>query len=216
MDYYVYVYLDIRKPGVYQYGSYVFEYQPFYVGKGTAGRYKQHLSEAKNNHITDRSRNLHKCNIINKIRRELINDPVVVFPHENLSPNDAIALEIELIGLIGRYNTSEGPLTNITKGGQGGCGSHSKETKQKMSEAHLGREFSEETKQRMSYSHHRRTDWIVVDPTGEEIQTSSLSKFCIDNELDYRAMLKVSQRTEQNKHVFRAKRHKGYTCRKAV
>lgn len=33
-NYYVYIYLDPRKPGKYKYSKCEFEYEPFYVGKG--------------------------------------------------------------------------------------------------------------------------------------------------------------------------------------
>lgn len=33
--YYTYVYLDPRRPGNYEYGNFLFAYEPFYVGKGT-------------------------------------------------------------------------------------------------------------------------------------------------------------------------------------
>jgi len=39
MGYNVYIYLDPRKPGHFQYSeSLIFEYEPFYVGKGKPGR----------------------------------------------------------------------------------------------------------------------------------------------------------------------------------
>ena len=41
--FYVYVYLDPRKPGNYVYGEYSFDYEPFYVGKGSNGRCTIHL-----------------------------------------------------------------------------------------------------------------------------------------------------------------------------
>lgn len=42
--FYVYIYLDPRKPGKYQFNKYCFLNQPFYVGKGKKDRYKHHLS----------------------------------------------------------------------------------------------------------------------------------------------------------------------------
>ena len=40
---YVYVFLDTSKKGTVQYGEYKFEYQPFYVGKGTFDRCDEHF-----------------------------------------------------------------------------------------------------------------------------------------------------------------------------
>ena len=36
--FYVYVYLDPRKPGSFKFGEYEFDYEPFYVGKGKKNR----------------------------------------------------------------------------------------------------------------------------------------------------------------------------------
>lgn len=41
--FYVYALLDPRKPGKYKYGEYEFDYEPFYVGKGSGDRCEHHL-----------------------------------------------------------------------------------------------------------------------------------------------------------------------------
>ena len=46
MPCYVYVYLDPRKPGIFGYGEYKFDHEPFYVGYSSRHfRMSEHLRE---------------------------------------------------------------------------------------------------------------------------------------------------------------------------
>ena len=83
--FYVYVYLDPRKPGDYIYGEYHFDYEPFYVGKGRYNRLYIHLK--KNIY------NPHFHNKIKKIQKECKHDPFVIPFKKQLSENDAFDLE---------------------------------------------------------------------------------------------------------------------------
>ena len=112
MNSYVYIYLDTRKPGIFTYSDIEFKYEPFYVGKGFGYRAYEHINEK-------RVVNIHKSSKINKIKQcGLL--PEIVFLYENLSDYDAKRIEIEIIDKIGRY--PDGPLTNMTKGGDGSLG----------------------------------------------------------------------------------------------
>ena len=55
---------------------------------------------------------------INKIIREGFR-PIVIKMFENLSYEDAIRIEIEIIYKIGRFDLKKGPLVNLTDGGEG-------------------------------------------------------------------------------------------------
>lgn len=134
---YVYVYLDPRKPGKYIYGSFIFDHEPFYVGKGKEYRDGKHLKEAKK-----RKGNSHpKIAKIQKIWSEGL-EPIIVHPQINLTNDQACDLEKKLVSLIGRYDLNLGPLTNLSDGGEASAfGSHFKnraspteETKKKISE----------------------------------------------------------------------------------
>jgi len=109
--YYVYVLLDPRKSGPFYYGNWKFEYQPFYVGKGTGNRFKFHR-------MNSGTTNPFKANIINKIRREG-KEYIELIKINNISNNKACILEKKLIKVIGRRTLSEGPLVNLTSGGEG-------------------------------------------------------------------------------------------------
>lgn len=117
--FYVYIYLDPRKPGNYTYGDYSFEYQPFYVGKGHGNRMYAHLNCGE---IIKPSTiyNL-KSNKIKKIKlAKLV--PIIIKVHDNLSESDAFKLERTLINIIGKLADHTGPLTNISNGNGGWSG----------------------------------------------------------------------------------------------
>lgn len=102
--YYVYIY---RHP---------ITYTPFYVGYGKNDRHLAHLNEAKLNPTPKRYE--YKLNTIRKILRDGL-EPVIQIVDSNLSKEQACELEIFLISEIGRLSEN-GPLTNITPGGNGG------------------------------------------------------------------------------------------------
>jgi hypothetical protein len=115
---YVYVYLDIRKPGKYSYKNLnvSFLFEPFYIGKGIRNRYLDHLGVLEN--FSLRKFN-YKENKIRKIYQDTQRTDFVIKLTENLSDKDACELERLFIQSIGRYEFQTGPLTNLTDGGDG-------------------------------------------------------------------------------------------------
>lgn len=105
--YYVYALLDPRKKGDYNYGNLNFEYEPFYVGKGCGKRMSKHSFEDKSNPF--------RSNKIKKILKEG-KKYLSIQIFKNLTEKNAFKKEKEIIKLIGRKN---GPLTNLTDGGEG-------------------------------------------------------------------------------------------------
>ena len=154
-NFYVYIYLDPRKPGKYEYGDYCFLYEPFYVGKGTRRRWKMHLEE--HSLKIDSFKNRKIKNIL-KEGYDLKKYNIKIF--KNISNIDASKIEIELIKIIGRHDLKEGPLTNHTDGGEGCSGRIvSEETKRKLSESHMGKKMSKEARKKMSESKKGSKSW---------------------------------------------------------
>lgn len=128
-DYYVYVYLDTRKGGIYTYGDLIFDYEPFYVGKGRDRRMFFHLYECSG------CKSKIRFNRIRSIRKSGM-EPVVLKVIDNLLERDALEMEKKIIQLIGRKDLNAGPLINLTDGGEGESGwKWSDEQKQKLSDS---------------------------------------------------------------------------------
>lgn len=153
-EHYVYVYLDPRRPGRWEYilpsGRKVcFPYRPFYVGKGKGDRSLAHLSGAV-------TRSKHKKNKIAAIEAEgfKMREYIRYSSIYNVSDFMAQAYEIDLIAGIGRHDKGEGPLTNHTDGGDGVTGRtgwrHTNSTKRKQSLSHLGKTKSTTSRELMS------------------------------------------------------------------
>lgn len=127
-----YIHLDTGKPGSYKYNELIFNYEPFYVGKGCNGRAKSHL-KAKN-----------KSNLAKRIRSvKHAGNTVQILKIRNLTEKQAFSFEMLLICLIGRKDKGLGPLLNRTDGGQGFSGLiPTKETIAKRSIALTGKKRS--------------------------------------------------------------------------
>lgn len=141
--YYIYVFLDDTKPGKFIFDDLEFDYEPFYIGKGTDDRIINSMC----------SKGVFKNSKIKSIKSK--GGKVIRFKlYENLENNEALELEKILISKIGRRDLNKGPLTNLTDGGDGRLVSpHSEETKRKISETKKAQNLhvahSEETKQKL-------------------------------------------------------------------
>lgn len=109
--YYVYIYLDPRKQGEYNFDDIKLDYEPIYVGKGQKKRAWKHLKENKENPGFSYK--------IKKIQRTLGIDPIILIFRKHLCEDEALKLECDLIRRIGRRDLNTGTLCNLTDGGDG-------------------------------------------------------------------------------------------------
>lgn len=151
--FYVYIFLDSRKPGIYSYNYYdtqlTFEYESLYIGKGKNDRLNVHVSQAKHKNHPNKL-------FENKINAILNDDktPIINKLFENLDFKTSLEIEEKLILNIGRIYDKSGPLCNITIGGSGVIGyNHTEETKERIRLNCKGinrGEKSKETKEKIS------------------------------------------------------------------
>ena len=139
--YYVYALLDTSKPGIYVYDDLVFDYEPFYIGKGTDNRHYHSSFDRHNSFKKNKIKSLNKKNI--KVLS------IKVF--EDLNEQESFNIETTIIKKIGRRDLKLGPLTNLTDGGDGRTNIVvSEKTKKKISKTkksqHLHNKHTELTK----------------------------------------------------------------------
>lgn len=128
---------------------------PFYIGKGRGRRAY---------HLYDRS-DFWKS-VVKKYGYE------VKILHENLTSEEALAREVELISLYGRRDLKTGILVNQTNGGDGVNG-HSTEARQKISDSHRGKPLSDFHKKKISEANKGR---IVSQEAREKIKNTLIGK----------------------------------------
>lgn len=125
--------------------------QPFYIGKGQNCRFKEHRKEAER--LLHRpGRKQYKISIIHSLWKQGLDFEEEIYL-DNLSEEDAFALEMAAIEQYGRKDNGTGILANLTDGGEGQTGYiTSEETKEKLRQAQLGKKLpplSSETKERI-------------------------------------------------------------------
>jgi hypothetical protein len=174
--YYIYVYLDPRKPGDFIYDNYKFKYEPIYIGKGKKNRFKKHLYIHKNNN----NRFYNKISsIVNSGYKPIIEILFYNITDEQYSHD----LEKNIIKRIGRIENS-GTLTNLTDGGDGISGfKHSDEFKREQSirnkgenNKNYGKKMSQETKDLISRSKKGRVRKYKLVMTEEQKRKVSEAK----------------------------------------
>jgi len=116
--------LDQRTSGNWAYKDLIFNFKPFYVGIGTKYRMTAHFlpSNLRKKSI--------KNNIIKSIFLKLNEYPIYYQIYKNLTKNDAIRIETDIIKHFGKIKDKTGILSNLTDGGDGICGfSHNEKYK---------------------------------------------------------------------------------------
>jgi hypothetical protein len=141
--FYVYVFLDQRISGNWNYKNIEFNFKPFYVGIGTRYRMTSHFTPYSLNKKSI------KNNIIKSIYDNTGEYPLFYKIFTSLNKNDAISIEIDMIKHFGKIKDGSGILSNLTDGGDGISGfKHSDDyknsLKKKLFQYNLNGEFIKE------------------------------------------------------------------------
>lgn len=122
--------------------------QPFYIGKGYNSRIKEHRKEAKDL-LHKPGRKSYKITVIHHLWKRGLDFEEDIYL-DNLSEEDAFALEVGAIEQYGRKDNGTGILANLTDGGEGSSGYiHSDEAIEKLKQIKLKENLPEETIEKM-------------------------------------------------------------------
>ena len=105
--FFVYILLDPREPGLWEYGGRELLFRPFYVGKGCQYRDRVHKTPSSR-----KEKNL-KNNFINKIIAETGDFHLSERIFVNLTEGESKNIEQSVINYFGRITQKDGILTNI-------------------------------------------------------------------------------------------------------
>ena len=120
---------------------------PFYIGKGSNGRWIEHERRAR------AGAKGYRFSIIRKMWARGIDVPKIKL-HEGLTEEVAHGYEVALIAALGRHPL--GPLVNLTDGGEGVSGLSS-QTRAKIAEAASRRTLSPETRAKIAAANRGKT-----------------------------------------------------------
>ena len=158
--FYVYALLDERKPGTFIYNNLIFDYEPFYIGKGNGSRMQNSIKWYGSQHNKFKTRKINKIVAASK-------KIILIKIKNNITEDEAFNIEYSTISLIGRH--PNGPLTNLTDGGEGSCGfKHSPESIEKIKGTwfskdkepwNKGKKMSDEHKKILSEAHLNQVPW---------------------------------------------------------
>ena len=183
-NYYVYIYLDPRKPGNYFYENQKFNFQLFYIGLGKNKRDISHLKEAKDYYKYDFNRrnrlNKYKICILRLLERNNLK-PIIIRVFENLSREEAGKIEIAIIAHWGRKNSKTGFLSNMTAGGEASINRHTEKSKECFTKW-----------------------WKLINSDGKEFVVHGLTDICKKYNLNPTNLAQVANGNRNN--------HKGWNC----
>jgi hypothetical protein len=146
---------------------------PFYVGYGKKNRCFDHLNEAKK-YPTPKQKE-HKLNTIRKILAEGL-EPIIQIVDSFLSKETACELEEFLISELGRSDLGKGPLTNLTKGGDGNR-DWTPELREKMSALNKEHISAKDPKTGLKIKVHKNDPrWVSGELVGQNFQEVNTNK----------------------------------------
>ena len=210
MQFYIYVLLDLRKIGKFKYREYCFQYEPFYIGIS-----KRKVRVNEHFYLSTKTCNALKTGIIKKLLKLSFNkNNIVSIYKNNLTESDAIKLEIDMIKTIGRRSFLKVPLSNMTDGG-GGIFNPDEEWRREKGEnskgeknIFYGKKHSKETKEKMSNAKKGKQKGCLNGNFGKKWTTEQKNVASIRQKKNHKHLIgenNPSKRTEVKKKISKSK-----------